>query len=87
MPRSYLTLAEREQAEKNRALEKENFLLRSALKDKIFRKIGYDSIVRKTGYSINTVSKIVNHPEKATVEQLRAVFDAAGLPLQIVSNI
>ena len=87
MPRAYLTLEERERAKKEKAEQKENFMLRSILKEKIFRKIGYEYISQKTGFSEPTIGKIVNHPEKATVEQLRAVCDAVGVPLMITAEI
>lgn len=87
MPKTYLTFEDREKQEKERAERKENLLLSGALKEKIWRKLGYDYICRITGLSEPTVCKIVNHPEKATVTQLRAVCAAAEIPLSITAEV
>ncbi len=84
MPKVYISREEREQAAIKRRQEKENFLLRATMKDRICRKIGYEYICEKTNLSQPTVSKIVNRPEDCTIEQLRLVCAAAEIPLSIV---
>lgn len=49
-------------------------------------KVGYDKIRDETGYAHATVSKIINRPQKATVEQLLAVSDACGIDLVIIEK-
>ena len=83
MPKAYLTLEERQKAEKERIEKKENFLLKSVLRDRIFRQLGYEYIAQKTNLSRPTIGKVVNNPELATVAQLRAVCAAANIPLVI----
>lgn len=88
MPRVYLSRQEKEQAALKRKQEKENFMLRAIMRDKICRKIGYEYICEKTKLSQPTVSKIVNRPEDCTIEQIRLVCAAAEIPLIItVENI
>ena len=84
MPKTYLTLKDRQKAEKKKKHAKENLLLSAFMKLAICRKIGYDYISSITNLSRPTIIKIVNHPELATVTQLRAVCDAANIPLAIV---
>ncbi len=86
MPKVYLTLEERQKAEKERIEKKENFLLKSVLRDRIFRRLGYEYIAKKTNLSKATIGKVVNNPELATVAQLRAVCDAANILLTITAE-
>lgn len=85
MPKVYLTLAERRRAEQQRAAQKENFMLSAVLKTAICRRIGYDYISAQTNLSKPTIVKVVNHPEQATVAQLRAVCAAANIPVNITA--
>ena len=86
MPRVHLTLEERESAEAKRREEKQNRELRAVLHDRIYRKISYDYIREKTGLSMTTIVKVVNHPEKATVAQLRAICGVADISLVIAGE-
>ena len=86
MPKVYMSKAEQESAALKRRQEKENFMLRAIMRDKICRKIGYEYICSKTKLSQPTVSKIVNRPEECTVEQIRLVCAAADIPLVITVN-
>ncbi len=83
MPKTYLTLEERQKAEIKKREERQNRELRALLHDKVYRKLTYDVIKLKTGLGFNTIGKVVNHPENATVAQLRAVCAAAGIELTI----
>lgn len=87
MPRVYISRAEKEAAALKRRQEKENFMLKAIMKDKICYKIGYEYICEKTKLSHPTVSKIVNRPEDCTIEQLRLVCAAADIPLTITVEI
>lgn len=86
MPRAYISIEQKEKAAQKRAEERENFNLRSVLRDRIFRQLGYEYIAEKTNLSRPTIGKVVNNPELATVTQLRAVCAAAGIPLSIIAG-
>ena len=86
MPRVYLTLEEKRDAEIKKREEKQNRELRSILHDRIYRKISYEYIRNKTGFAPSTIVKIVNHPERATVAQLRAICAIADISLTIVGE-
>lgn len=86
MPRVYLTLEERQRAEQQCREQKENFQLKAILRDRIFRQLGYEAISQKTNLSKPTIGKVVNHPELATIAQLRAVCAAAEIPLSIIAE-
>lgn len=86
MPRVHLTLKERQDAERRKTEEKQNRELRAVLHDKIYRKINYDEICEKTQLSRPTVVKVINHPEKATIPQLRAICAAADIALTIAGE-
>ena len=86
MPRAYISIEEKEKAALKRAEERENFNLKSVLRDRIFRQLGYEYISEKTKLSRPTIGRVVNNPELATVAQLRAVCAAAGIPLSIIAG-
>ena len=86
MPRIHLTLEERQKAEQKRREKKENFQLSGILQERIKNRLGYDLIREKTGISKPIIGKVVNHPELATVAQLRAVCAAAEIPLSITAE-
>ena len=86
MPKTYLTIEERLKAEARKRDAKQDRALRAVMHDKIYRKINYDYIRDKTGLSKPTIVKIINHPELATVAQLRAVCAAADIPLLICAE-
>ena len=87
MPKTYLTLEEKQKAEQRRKEKKENFILSSLMRERIFKRLGYDFISKKTGLSKPTIGKVVNTPELVTVAQLRAVCAAAEIPLTISAEI
>jgi ATP-dependent protease Clp ATPase subunit len=86
MPKTYLTLKEREKAERERKVKKENFVLTSVMREAICRRIGYDYICAVANLSKPTVVKIVNHPDQAKLWQLRAVCEAADIPLEVIAS-
>lgn len=86
MPKVYVTIEERERAEVRKREEKQNRELRAVLHDRIYRKINYDSIRKKTGLSKDTIAKVINNPERATITQLRAVCGVANISLTITGE-
>lgn len=57
--------------------------LRSDLRERILHKIGLKSVAEDSGLSVPTISKVINNPDKATIQQLMLVCDAAELSLKI----
>ena len=85
MPKVYLTYEERIRAERqNNTRRKGRYLER--LLSSVKYKVGYDKIKAETGLSHATVSKIINRPLTARVEQLLAVSDICGIDLVIVEK-
>lgn len=85
MPRVYLTTEERIRAARQNNMRRKVHQLEQLLAT-VKHKVGYDKIRDETGYAHATVSKIINRPQKATVEQLLAVSDACGIDLIIVEK-
>ncbi len=71
MGKVYLTLQERDNAARERIIKRNLAEIKHG--------IGYERLRIKTGYSVPTILKVVNRPLKATLEQLYAVADAAGI--------
>lgn len=87
MPKTYLTLEDKQNALIQNREKKENFLIKSLLRERICRQLGYEYIQKKTNLSKPTIGKVVNYPELVTVAQLRAVCAAAEIPLYITAEM
>lgn len=85
MPRVILGAEERVRAARQNNMRRKVHQLEQLLAT-VKHKVGYDKIRDETGYAHATVSKIINRPQKATVEQLLAVSDACGIDLVIIEK-
>lgn len=85
MPKVYLTADDRIRGERQNKIQRNGRAL-ERLFATVKYKIGYDKIRAETGLSHATVSKIINHPLEARVEQLLAVSDICGIDLVIVEK-
>ena len=85
MPRVILGAEERIRAARQNNMRRKVHQLEQLLAT-VKHKVGYDKIRDETGYAHATVSKIINRPQKATVEQLLAVSDACGIDLVIIEK-
>lgn len=82
MPRTYITLEERTRAERKNQIDKKSRQLKEKMAT-IKHGVGYEKIREQTGYSLPTITKIINKPQKATIEQLLSVCSVAGVELSI----
>jgi hypothetical protein len=78
MPKSYLTLAEREKAAAMRERDKQVKAVSLELCSLKNKNGGFSRLQKKTGISRPTLTKIANEPLRATLEQLYAVAFASG---------
>jgi len=85
MPRVYLTTEDRIRGERQNKIQRNGRALERILAT-VKHKVGYDKIRAETGLSHATVSKIINRPLEARVEQLLAVSDICGIDLVIIEK-
>lgn len=78
MPKSYLTLAEREKAAAMRERDKQVKAVSLELCSLRYKDGGFSKLQEKTGLSRPTLKKIADEPLRATLEQLYAVAFASG---------
>ncbi len=82
-----VTLEERRKNEVKRFYRSQDSVIRCNLKDaKKDKEYNLNDITGKTGISINTVRKVFDNPQKATLEQLRDVCNALGLRVTICAE-
>lgn len=78
MPKSYLTLAEREKAAAMRERDKQLEMVSLTLGSLKHKDGGLVKLQEKTGISRKTLKRIVDSPLKTTLEQLYEVAFASG---------
>lgn len=78
MPKSYLTLAEREKAAAMRERDKQMEMVSLKLGSLKYKDGGFSKLQEKTGLSRPTLKRIVDSPLKTTLEQLYEVAFASG---------
>ena len=76
MPKAYISIAERDRARLFRQLKME-------IRDGIYRKISYEELALKSGYSKSLVQKMMRQPEQLRVEDMCKILNAAGLTLTV----
>lgn len=81
------TIDERNETVAKREYRKQDMLLTATVREATRKKITYDEISKRSGLCKTTIVKVINNPNKATLEQLRRVCYAAGVTLQIGGEI
>lgn len=84
MPKVYITLEQKRQAEFDRQNRLENALLGSEIKTAMKQnKIRYPELCQKADVSNGTLSKAINNPQELNLSRLRKICYCAGLKLKV----
>lgn len=87
MPKVYLSMEERKEAEYQRADSDEDYTLSHTLHNKIRdSRITQAVVAQKAGVGISTVRKAEKDPASLQITTLRKIFRAAGLKLSVTGG-